>query len=125
MNHNERVQSYERYMAAQGIPRSSASPMLWQWLWSRGIECPPPPFMRWIAVALITGAGLSAIPVVLWLFAFARHPFRHPMPAHVLMWFMGISFAVGAVLGPIYYRRMARRCGLVDWSSFRGARQWP
>jgi hypothetical protein len=125
MTHSERVQKYESYMAAQGVPRSTASPKLWQWLWSCGIECPPPPFMNRAALALCFGVGLSLIPVVLWLYSYFRHPLRHHMPVHGVIWIVGGSFVVGALLGPVYYRRLARRCGLASWSTFHGKRQAP
>jgi hypothetical protein len=125
MNHSERVRRYETYMAAEGIPRNTASPKPWQWLWSRGIECAPPPFMSWLALALYGGLVLSSISIALWVYSYVLHPFWHHMPARYALWITGVSFGVGALLVPIYYRRLARRCGLASWSSFHGKRQLP
>jgi len=123
MNHRQRVEQYEKYMAAQGVGKRSAAPPLWQWMWSLGIECPPPPFMNAVALGLFLGAALSVIPPVLWAYSYFRHPLWHHLGTRELWWFMLGCFAFGALVGPFYYRRMARRHGLRSWSSFRGVRQ--
>jgi hypothetical protein len=110
-------------MAAQGVARNHSVPKLWRWMWSLGIECPPPPFTSVLVLALICGTGLAVIPPVLWLYSLLRHPARHHLSATELGWFMAACFAVGAWVGPFYYRRVARKYGLVSWSSFRGKRQ--
>ncbi len=123
MNHRERVEQYEEYMVAQGVARNNAVPKLWRWMWSLGIECPPPPFTSFIVLGLISGACLAIIPPMLWLYSTLSHPARHHLSAVEVLWFMAACFAVGSLVGPLYYQHIARKYGLVCWSSFRGKRQ--
>lgn len=127
MQPRQRVDAYMQYMAGTGVRRSNYAPPLWTTLWSMDIYLPPPPFLS-MPVMFVLFAVLGALLiVVLWLlFGFIaltrRHP-GHPPTLAMLGWGAAITAGFMAVANPLYYRRMARRHGLADWSTFCGVRQ--
>jgi hypothetical protein len=127
MNHQDRVAVYKHYMATQGARMDAAAPPLWEAMWARGIEVPPPPFLGPAVLGLFGALSLAAIPGVLWLFSLVRawlHPIsRHAMPWLWAAWIAAAVGAFGLVATPVYYHRMAKRHGLARWATFAGVRQ--
>ncbi|MEO7108712.1 MAG: DUF6404 family protein [Rhodoferax sp.] len=111
-----KLESYKQYMTAKGIGEATAFPPAWVMLWSIGVKIPPPPFLGFVSLALITGGifgplfGLGA-----WLLG--NRGFRQ-MPATKALW---VALFTGAVFGLImaaYYRQMARKHRLGSWARF-------
>ncbi|OOG39167.1 DUF6404 family protein [Rhodanobacter sp. C05] len=127
MNQQERVDLYREYMASRGIAPKTSVPPMWDFLWRLGLEIPPPPFINPAVLALVfipLGALLPPVLGVLFFLLNAGHRF-YWLPWH-LMEAMMVGSALLLGLGtPVYYRQLARRCGLGSWSTFIGHRQRP
>lgn len=100
----------------------AAVPPLWEFLWARGIEVPPPPFMGPLVLGLCGAVLGPALALGVWVLG-ALRPRRYHSPWHVALWMALAGGMAGLLFVPIYYRRMARRFGLARWSSFVGVRQ--
>lgn len=127
MQPRQRIDAYLQYMAGTGVPRNNFAPPLWTALWSMGIYLPPPPFLSAPVMCVIFAVLGALLILVLWLvFGFIaltrRHP-GHPPTLAMLEWGMAVCAGFMAIANPIYYRRMARRHGLANWSTFSGMRQ--
>ena len=121
MNHQQRVDLYTKYMVASGADLNAAAPYFWQLAWARGWEIPPPPFMSGLALALFAAVAYPALALFLWLLTFV-YP-NHHVPFTFAAW-VGFGIGVFGVIGtPIYFHRMAKKYGLVKWSTFVGVRQ--
>jgi hypothetical protein len=118
----QRLDLYKRYMAAEGAQMDAAAPPVWEMLWSWGIEVPPPPFVHPILLGLVGALLLPIIPFVLWLVNLLRVERRRIPWSFAAACMVAVS-VFGLFAFPIYYHRMARRHGLVRWSTFRGVRQ--
>lgn len=122
MKHAQRVELYRAYLAAEGTPPQHAVPPVWSLLWASGIELPPPPFLGALPLALMYAPMFASIPIVLWVFDHLRFH-RHHLPWSWVLWLMAAAALAGAIGPPMFYRRMARRYGLLRWSTFYGLRQ--
>lgn len=127
MNQQERVGLYREYMAAKGVDPKTSVPPMWEFLWSQGLEVPPPPFVNPVVLALVFIPIGALFPLVLGVIFFllnAGHKFYMPPWPWIEAMMAGCALFLG--LGtPVYYRNLARRCGLDSWSTFIGHRQRP
>lgn len=127
MNQQERLDLYREYMATKGIDPNISTPKVWEFLWRQGLEIPPPPFINPVVLGLIYSAAGLALPLVVGVFlALMGVGHRFYFPPWKLIEAMMIGSALVMGLGtPLYYRALARRCGLGSWSTFIGLRQRP
>jgi hypothetical protein len=127
MNQQERVDLYREYMAAMGVDPKTSVPPLWELMWSQGLEFPPPPFINPVVLALVFIPIGALFPLALGVIFFmlgVGHRFNIPPWPWIEAMMMGCALLLG--LGtPLYYRNLARRCGLGSWSTFIGHRQRP
>jgi hypothetical protein len=127
MNQQERVELYREYMAAKGVDPNASVPPMWKFLWSQGLEVPPPPFINPVVLALVFIPMGALFPLVLGVIFFllsAGHTFYVPPWPWIEVMMVGCALLLG--LGTtFYYRNLARRCGLGSWSTFIGHRQRP
>ena len=127
MNQQERVDLYREYMASKGVDPKTSVPPMWDFLWRLGLEIPPPPFINPAVLALAfipIGALLPLVLGVLFFLLSAGHRFYWPPWQLMEAIIVGSALLIG--LGtPVYYRQLARRCGLGSWSTFIGHRQRP
>lgn len=127
MHHQERLALYRQYMVTKGIDPKISTPGIWEFLWQQGLEIPPPPFINPVVMALVYIPLGLAFPLVLGV-AFMvfgpGHRFYFPpwKVVEALMVGCGLFMGLGS---PIYYRNLARRCGLGTWSTFIGHPQRP
>ena len=122
MNHQQRVDTYKQYLAAAGADPRAAVPWLWEFAWSHGWELPPPPFMSGLVLAFFAALAYPTLALLLWLILTVLRPMRE-IPFNFAIWVAVLVGLFGAIATPIYYRRMAKRHGLVRWSTFAGVRQ--
>lgn len=123
MQHQQRVELYKQYMTESGASLRAAVPSLWAFAWSLGLELPPPPFMSSLGLVLFSAMVFPLLALAFWLITECRPRRRVHIPFSVAAWFALAAGVCGCVLLPIYYRRMAQQYGLVQWSTFTGARQ--
>jgi hypothetical protein len=120
MTQDRKIEEYKRLMAEKGIGAATASPPLWQLLWSMGVPIPPPLYLGFLPLALVGGAFFGLV-----FGAFA--------------WYMGnrgirtmsfdeaciVALATGAFFGisvAWLTRRLARKHRLGTWSALGTAR---
>ena len=124
MDHQQRVDLYKQYMAASGADVNAAVPYLWELAWSLGWKLPPPPFMSSLGLVFFAALVFPVLAFGLWLLLILLRPARHSyIPFTFATWVAVALGLYGVIVMPIYFRRMAKRYGLVHWSSFRGVRQ--
>ena len=127
MNQQQRVDLYREYMAAKGVDPKTSVPPMWEFLWSQGLDLPPPPFVNPVVLALVfipIGALFPLALGVIFFLSNAGHKFYMPPWPWIEAMMVGCSLFLG--LGtPVYYRNLARRCGLGSWSTFIGHQQRP
>ncbi|HEY0063842.1 MAG TPA: DUF6404 family protein [Telluria sp.] len=122
MNHQQRVDIYKQYMADAGADLKVAIPSLWEFAWSHGWEVRPPPFMNGLGLAILGALAYPALVLLLWLLLTVLRP-MHGIPFAFTAWLAVLACLFGAIVTPVSCRRMARKYGLVNWSTFTGARQ--
>jgi hypothetical protein len=122
MNHQQRVDIYRQYMADAGADLSAAVPWLWEFAWSHGWELPPPPFMSGLGLAFFAALAYPTLVLLLWLLLTVLYSLQ-PIPFTFATWLAVLAGLFGAIRTPIYFRRMAKQYGLVQWSTFAGVRQ--
>ena len=115
MTYREKVDASIAGLIARGVNPYTAAPPAWRLAWILGAKVPPPHFMSFSSLALISGGFFG----VLW---------------GVAMWFvlwgsMGLPFATlmgltaGALFGlsmGAYYRHSASKLKLPPWEEYRG-----
>lgn len=122
MDHQQRVDIYRQYMAEAGADLNAAVPVPWEFAWSHGWELAPPPFMSGLGLAFFAALAYPALALLLWLLLTVLRPMHH-VPFTFATWAAVLAGLFGAIATPIYFRRMAKQYGLVQWSSFAGVRQ--
>ena len=92
---------------------SFAAPPLWRVLWWLGLEVPPPHFLRFWALTLLTG---TLFGVAMWVCGWVAAPrFAVTPPLLVLTAAAGIVF--GLIVAMVY-RASARGLGLPSWNGY-------
>jgi len=122
MNHQQRVDIYRQYMTDAGADLNAAVPWFWEFAWSHGWEVPPPPFMNGFALTVLAALGYPTLVLLLWLLLTVLRP-RNGVPFTFATWAAVLAGLFGAIAAPLSCRRMAKKYGLVQWSTFAGVRQ--
>ena len=103
-------------MAARGISASTSWSPLWQLSSALGLELPPPLFMSWPALFLLTGTTFGV------LFGFGAWVLGNrgvrTMPLSKARWVALITGAAFGVVMAWHYRGLARKQQLGSWSGF-------
>jgi len=122
MTHQQRVELYKQYMAEAGADLNGAFPWLWEFAWSHGWELRPPPFMNGLGLAFVAALAYPTLVFLVWLvFTFLRP--MNGISFAFAAWAAVLAGVFAAIVAPIHYRRMAKKYGLLHWSTFAGARQ--
>jgi|JI8StandDraft_2_1071088.scaffolds.fasta_scaffold280417_1 hypothetical protein len=119
MTQLSKIDHYKQRMAANGISPGTAFPPAWRVLWRLGVEVPPPPFVGFVPLALITGVVFGVLfGLAIWLFAVTGIIETSPasIPARA-----GLAAALFGLFMAAYYRRLARKHSLGSWEAFSGA----
>lgn len=122
MNHQQRVEIYKQYMTEAGADLNSAVPSLWEFAWKYGWELPPPAFMSGFTLAFFAALAYPTLVFLLWLILTVLRT-MHGVPFMFATWAAVLAGLVGAIVAPVSCRRMAKKYGLVEWSTFAGKRQ--
>ncbi|QYF95215.1 hypothetical protein KY495_08705 [Massilia sp. PAMC28688] len=118
MANSRKIESYKQYMAANGVAESTAFPPAWQMLWSMGVKAPPPPFLGFVPLVLISGGFFGPVfGIGAWLLG--NRGIRE-MPANEALWVALITGTAFGLIMATYYRHMARKHRLGSWSAFSG-----
>lgn len=127
MQPRQRIDAYLQYMEGKGVARSNFAPPFWTAMWSLGVFLPPPPFLKMPAMIAVSALLGALLVTVLWMLfgyvAIMRPVTGHPPTLAMLWWGAPIGAGLMAIANSVYYRRMARRHGLVHWPTFCGVRQ--
>ncbi|MFP7722818.1 DUF6404 family protein [Lysobacter sp. A3-1-A15] len=120
MTHARKIEAYKRLMDEKGIGPGTASPPLWELLWSWGVELPPPLYMRFLSLALFSGTVFGVL-----FGSFAWYMGNRGVRTMSLDEAGVVAMATGAFFGLIvagFTRRLARKHGLGAWSAFGASR---
>lgn len=120
MTHTQKVEAYKALMTTRRVGTFTASPPIWQLIWSLGWEIPPPLFMSLPALFVFTVTTFGV------LFGFSAWALGNrgasSMPLSEAGW---VALVAGAAFGLAmtwYFRRLARQQALGSWSAFGSAR---
>ncbi|WP_166213122.1 DUF6404 family protein [Cognatiluteimonas telluris] len=120
MTHDRKIEEYKRLMAEKGVGPATASPPLWQLLWSMGIPLPPPLYMGFLPLALFGGTFFGVV-----FGAFAWYMGNKGIRTMSLKEAGDVALIAGALFGITvswFTRRLARKLGLGSWSALGTAR---
>ena len=115
MNHQEKVALLQEDLRARGVGKMTATPPLFQLAWRFGIMIPPPHFMTFGSLALLTGSMFA----ILWGAFMWLSIWRFQSLPTVIAF--GAALAAGVFFGTAlatYYRWKARRLSLPSWSDY-------
>jgi hypothetical protein len=120
MTDDRKIEEYKRLMAEKGIGPATASPPLWQLLWSMGIPLPPPLYMGFLPLALFGGTFFGVL-----FGAFAWYMGSKGIRTMSLKEAADVGLITGTAFGisvAWLSRRLARKHGLGSWSALGTAR---
>ncbi|WP_166213067.1 DUF6404 family protein [Cognatiluteimonas telluris] len=120
MTHDRKIEEYKRLMAEKGVGSATASPPLWQLLWSVGIPLPPPLYMGFLPLALFGGIFFGVV-----FGAFAWYMGNKGIRVMSFKQACDVALITGAFFGITvawFTRRLARKLGLGSWSALGTAR---
>ena len=116
MTHASKLQAYKQLMTQRGIGWSTAAPPLWQLLWSLGVALPPPLFMGFVPLFLLTGTTFGILfGTGAWVLGNRGNRTMSLGHAEVVALITGTVF--GLVMA-LYIRRLSRKQALGSWSAF-------
>jgi hypothetical protein len=116
----EKIDAAVAFLASRGVPAKSAAPPAWRFFWRLGLNVPPPHFLGFFLIALLSGTlfgtGLAiglGLPLLL-----------IPVPVNSLSLtvFLGANALGGVIFGTtmgVYFRWSAHRLGLPSWTEFQ------
>ena len=116
MNFDDKVTAANALLAAKGIPHQLYAPTLVKLLRRLGLKVPPPHFAGFFGTFFVTAVFFGVLWGVIMWFAWWS---EHGTPAITAI---GISAAIGAVLGVIfagYYRTSASKHGIPSWDQYQ------
>jgi hypothetical protein len=120
MAHDDKMETYKADMAARGIGASMAVPPLWHLLWVLGINVPPPLFMPFLPLALLSGSYFGVLfGAFAWLMGNRGARSMGLGEASLFALATGALFGLGLAWSN---RRLARRLGLGSWSAYGDSR---
>ena len=115
MDAREKIDATIEFLKSRKVAEPTAAPPLWRLLWRLGFLLPPPHFLGFFTVALLTGVPFGVGTSLVFLPIFYGLGFR-------IEWWMGAAWvALGAFFGlslATFYHRSARRLNLPEWSNF-------
>ena len=116
MTNSSKLESYKQYMAANGVAESTAFPPAWNLLWSMGVKVPPPPFLGFVPLVLISGSLFGPLfGIGAWLLG--NRGVRE-MSVDKGLWVALITGVAFGLIMAAYYRHLARRHQLGSWAAF-------
>jgi len=115
MTHQEKVAYFIADLRKRGINQYTAAPPLWRFAWRLGIDLPPPHFIGFSSLALMTGVPFGLLwGLAMWLLLWS----------HSSVW---LSASAGAAVGVAfglsmagYFRYSARKLKLPSWEEYPG-----
>jgi hypothetical protein len=113
MTHQKKVDYFIADLKKRGIGESTAAPPMWKLAWRLGMDLPPPHFMGFISLAVVTGVPFGLLwGMAMWLLIWRGRP----------VWISATAAAVAGVLFGLvmagYYRYSARRLKLPSWQKY-------
>lgn len=116
MTNSSKLEMYKQHIAANGVGESTAFPPAWSMLWSIGVNLPPPPFLGFVPLVLISGGMFGPLFAIgAWLLG---NRGLRVMPASEALWVALITGAAFGLIMAAYYRHLARKHRLGSWSAF-------
>ena len=116
LDHAATVDAYIAEMAQLGVGTYTAAPPFFRLFWGMGLRVPPPLFMAYAPLALITGSIFAVFwGVGMWLIAWRTHSDMSTWLALVVSAFAGLLFGLGMAS---YYRSKARDLPLPSWQNY-------
>ena len=116
------TQKVDRLLAdlrGRGVSQWTVAPPLYRLVWALGVELPPPFFLGFLPLALLSG---TAFALTFGLFMWIGQWQLWAMPFEAAARMAAVSAAIaGVIFGPAmaaYYRREARRLSLPPWDSY-------
>jgi len=116
LDHSATVDAYIAEMAALGVGTYTAAPPFFRLLWGMGLRIPPPMFMGYVPLTLITG-GIFAVlwGLGMWLIAWRTQSGMPAWLAIVVSLLAGLLFGLGMAS---YYRSRSRKLPLPSWQNY-------
>lgn len=105
-------------LATTGMWRSNYLPPLFRFLWSLGIDIPPPHFARFLPNVIISGCFFGATWAILLYFL---HGWPQGTTLLIALQKAGISGALFGIAIASYYAYGKRKFQLPDWKNFSPA----
>ena len=116
LDHAATVDAYIAEMAQLGVGTYTAAPPFFRLFWGMGLRVPPPLFMAYAPLALITGSIFAVFwGVGMWLIVWRTHSDMSTWLALVVSAFAGLLFGLGMAS---YYRSKARNLPLPSWQNY-------
>jgi uncharacterized membrane protein len=116
LDHLATVDAYIAEMAALGVGTYTAAPPFFRLLWGMGLRIPPPLFMGYVPLTLITG-GIFAVlwGIGMWLISWRTQSDMPIWLAVVVSLLAGLLFGLGMAS---YYRSRSRKLPLPSWQNY-------
>ena len=115
MNHGDKVALVISELTARGVSKGIIAPPVFRLAWKLGIAIPPPHFLSFGALAVVTGTFFGVLwGASMWFVLWSRQGYT--AGAAIIG-----SLAAGVLFGGAmasYYRWKARRLGLPSWSEY-------
>lgn len=114
--HAYKIEAYKGEMAKKGIGSATAAPPLWEFLWSLGINLPPPLYLGFLPMALLCGTFFGLLfGAIAWYMGTRGARTMSLQEASVVALATGTFFGLTVAW---FSRRLARKHGLGTWSAF-------
>lgn len=116
MTQSLKLQTYKQHMSSRGVSPSAAFPPLWRVLWACGIAVPPPPFLGFFSLTLLSGCWFGPVFALgAWLLGNRGPKF---MSVEAALWVALVTGLFFGLVMAVYYRSLARKHGLGSWAAF-------
>jgi hypothetical protein len=115
MTHRQKVNHLVRDLGKRGVGGFTVAPPLFRLMWLLGLEVPPPLFLGFFTLTLLTGGFFGVLwGVVMWLIQWQSG--RIPVEVAVLT-AAGTGLLFGLTMAA-YLRWKARQLGLPSWEDY-------
>jgi hypothetical protein len=113
MTHRKKVDYFIADVKKRGISESTSAPPLWRLAWGLGIQLPPPKFMRFGSLALVTAIPFGLLwGLAMWFLIWRQRG---------IWWSASAGAAAGLFFGLAmagYFRFSARKLDLPPWGRY-------